>query len=152
MRRHSIADALDIIERRSKRLPNGCVVWLGMTRDGYGQIVGGGEQHNVHRFVYVARHGELPAGQCVLHTCDDRRCWEDGHLYPGTNKRNIADKCESDRSGKKLNIEKVKQIRLLSADGWTNSELAAQFDVNPSNISRAINGKRWAHVPCPGGV
>lgn len=151
-RRHSHADVMEIIRRKSQVLPSGCVVWLGRVRNGYGLICFEDKMQNVHRTVYVICNGPIPDGLNALHTCDNRRCWNQEHVYLGTNVKNIADKCSRDRSGKKLTIAKVIEIRQRHAAGATQCELAAEFDVRQSNISRAINGKRWAHVQCAGGV
>lgn len=150
---HSKQEVLATIARRSVVNANGCALWQGMTNHkGYGMIRCGGLMMTVHRAAYTLRHGPIPDGMHVLHKCDQRTCSTDECLFLGTNTDNIADKCAKDRSGRKLTIDKVREIRLLAESGITHRELAGIFAVNTSNISRAISGERWAHVVRQGGV
>lgn len=104
------------------------------------------DELRVHVVVFF--NGRLPRRRRphILHTCDNRACVEEGHLYRGTNKQNIADKVRRDRSGKKLNIAKVRRIKAMLARGVKQSRIAKQFGVVESIISRINTGVRWAHV------
>jgi hypothetical protein len=148
-----VSDVLETIDRRSHPNADGCRIWRGMVNGkGYGMIRCGGKMITVHRVIYAARKGEIPEGMHVLHRCDKRRCCNPDHLFLGSNDDNIADKCAKDRSGKKLNIAAVREIRRMALAGMTHAKIAEGFGVNPSNISRAVTGTRWAHVTCAGGV
>lgn len=47
----------------------------------------------------------------------------------------------------KLTDEKVKEIRLLYKTGkYTHRKLAEIYEIDHSNITRALNGKLWKHV------
>jgi hypothetical protein len=120
---------------------------------GYARVNFGGEIR-VHRVVFYKGRPAKGAPQ-VLHTCDVRHCIEETHLYAGNNTQNIADKVSRDRSGKKLNIAKVRRIKAMLAAGNSQKRLAEKFGVNRSIISRIKTGVRWAHVqynPGPGSV
>lgn len=43
------------------------------------------------RNVNIMRHGPMPEGLCVLHTCDNPNCIEDSHHWRGTKKENTQD-------------------------------------------------------------
>lgn len=145
---HSKSEVLATIARRSVVNENGCALWQGMTNHkGYGMIRCGGLMMTVHRAAYTLRHGPIPDGMHVLHKCDQRTCSTDECLFLGTNADNIADKCAKDRSGKSLTIEKVKEIRALVRAGASQHSVARLFSVHQSNISKAVTGARWAHVP-----
>jgi hypothetical protein len=100
----------------------------------------------VHRVVWEYQNGPIPKGSHVLHACDNPCCCEIKHLFLGTNYENIIDKMHKDRSGKKLCIEKVKEIKEIFKNGFSQSEIAYRFGVNQSQISRILSGKRWIHV------
>jgi len=52
------------------------------------------------------------------------------------------------RRDAKLTWEKIKEIKHRHAEGFPQSVLAGQFDVDQSTISRVVNGKRWkAELP-----
>lgn len=123
----------------------GCLVWQGQTDEkGYGRIRKNGKERRIHRWIWEEEHG--PTDAHVLHKCDNRRCAELAHLYAGDNAQNIADKCARDRSGKKLNIAKVRRIKAMLADGYSQGIIADRMGVNRSQVSRINTGARWKHV------
>ena len=74
-----------------------CWVWLGSTnQDGYGRfnvycLVKHNKLVQAHRFAYETRHGEIPTGLAVLHTCDHPACCNPAHLFLGTQSDNMRD-------------------------------------------------------------
>jgi group I intron endonuclease len=46
----------------------------------------------------------------------------------------------------KLTESQVREIKLLSASGWSYAKIAARFDVSPSLVGFIKNGRRWGHV------
>lgn len=66
---------------RVKQTEGGCLEWLGMVSDrGYGLIKIGGRQVKAHRVSYELYMGEIPEGQEVHHTCENKRCVNPRHL------------------------------------------------------------------------
>lgn len=70
----------------------GCVEWLrGVDRKGYGRISDSGRMRFVHRVSWERARGPIPDGLCVLHRCDNPRCFNVAHLFLGTNADNSLD-------------------------------------------------------------
>lgn len=59
---------------------DGCWIWTGEARAGYGQIKVGGRRTQAHRFVYVTLVGPIQRGCHLHHICDNRRCCNPEHL------------------------------------------------------------------------
>jgi plasmid maintenance system antidote protein VapI len=47
---------------------------------------------------------------------------------------------------RKLTVAKVVAIRQLWAEGWTERELAEQFDVHPRTIFKVVNDCSWISI------
>lgn len=80
------------------RVASGCWEWqAGAFRRGYGMVNLGrfasGRQHTeyAHRVAYVLAKGAIPAGQVVMHACDNVACVNPDHLSLGTQGDNVRD-------------------------------------------------------------
>lgn len=77
----------------------GCLIWTaGCCTDGYGTFSSHGRDARAHRIAWALAHGPIPAGRCVLHSCDTPPCVEERHLFLGSQTENIAD---MDRKGRR---------------------------------------------------
>lgn len=146
-----------VIEQSVLDQVSGCRIWpgnvtekRGKKRGGYGKILVDGKDVSVHRLIFEEFFGPHPQAN-ILHHCDNRLCTEIMYLYAGTNRKNIEDKIKRDRSGKKLNIEKVRRIKAMLAQGIRQSHIARQFGVHDCTIAHIRTGRRWAHVHNTGG-
>ena len=92
-----------------------------------------------------------PAGsdELVCHSCDNPPCINPDHLFIGSNDDNLDDMRSKDRDTHgeasllaKLTDVQVAAIRSIYREGRTTQrELALQFDVSQSQISRIVNRK-----------
>ena len=145
----------------------GCWEWqAGKSVDGYGGFHIGDEHIPAHRYAWQLEYGEIPAGMCVLHHCDNPGCVRPSHLFLGTRADNIADMVAKgrQRSGAhlipnsakvrgeahhqaKLKDDDVLAIRrLYAAGGVSQAALGGQFGVSQEIISGIVRRVGWAHV------
>ncbi len=112
---------------------------------------------NHHRMVYCLANGlklKDIKGMQVLHLCDNRQCVNRDHLRLGSHDNNMQDMVDRGRaavnageagSNHKLTEAEVLAIRAL-AGRYTQAELAKQFGVLRSAISKILLRTRWKHI------
>lgn len=125
--------------------------------NGYGQAKWGGKTVRIHREVFAVYNGFYP--EQVMHTCDNRACYNPRHLVAGTHQENMADMVKKGRGrglqGSKhnqavLTEEIVEQIlRELAIGGKRGYQrrIAEGYGVSPSTIHLISKGKIWKNVP-----
>jgi hypothetical protein len=146
-------DLASLIAYRSIPEPNsGCWIWLGALTDGYGSMVVGRGTDKVHRLMWLVTHGEIPAGICVLHHCDNRACCNPDHLYLGTKLDNARDrvrrKREGDRRGEKNGRAKLTadDVRTIRSSKTNQCVLAADYGISQAMVSQIQRGVAWRHI------
>ncbi|MBP8292296.1 MAG: HNH endonuclease [Caldilineaceae bacterium] len=136
-------------------MPNGCHEWIGTVVDtGYGHMsFGARKQVLAHRMAWEVANGPIPAGACILHRCDCRRCVNPDHLFLGSNKDNSHDAMDKGRlpfgtkiGTAKLTDDAVKEIRALSASGMGLVAIGERFGVGKTTIWRVVHREHWKHV------
>ena len=134
-----------------------CWIWVGQRqKTGYGIISRGGKSEGremAHRYSYMLRHGPIPEGKWVLHSCDNPSCVNPAHLRAGTAKENTADAILRNRAvpppilrgasnaRSKLTIEDVELIRANPEK--TGKYFARIYNVAISTILRVRSGSTW---------
>lgn len=127
-----------------------CWLWTGGTTRGYGTFFVGIHERAVpaHRVSWQLANGPIPDGLWVLHECDTPLCVRPDHLFLGTQTDNMQDAAAKGRvrnQSTKLTAEDVRTIRSRYATGGVfQHELAAEFGVGQTQISRIIRLKRWS--------
>lgn len=131
-----------------------CWPWTGATIEGYGNLRVNGKRTLAHRHSYQLEFGPIPKGKYICHHCDNTLCVNPHHLFAGTPKQNTQDAVKKGRmtgargefSGNhRLTNADVIKIRGM-ASGLTQTTIAMEFNIDPSEISRIVNRKRWKHI------
>ena len=134
--------------------PNACWEWTASKcKDGYGLFSVNGKLTNAHRFSYQFFCGEITGKMFTCHKCDNPGCVNPKHLFLGTPKDNMLDKVKKNRQAKgskngksKLKENDILEIRKMLNSGSTGREIAKQFGIHPSIITRIKHGGIWSHV------
>lgn len=136
-----------VIERFASKVrvnkETGCHEWIaGLFKSRYGQFRYKDKKWRAHRFSYLLYKGELPKGLCVLHTCDNRKCVNPGHLFLGTHQDNMTDMVSKGRDTRDKSIYTF----IHNKKGWklrcTRAYLTETFNLYGSCVSIVILGKR----------
>ncbi len=155
--------SLSDLERILKRVKvnDGCWIWQGTVQD-----TKKGHQHGciwynkhyvqVHRIMYHNFIGDVPEysrnSMIVLHTCthlNNGRCVNPWHLSLGTPKQNTQDalkagtlhilKDNEQNPMSKLSNLQIEEIRSLKHSGLSQREIALQYGIHQSQVSRYLN-------------
>lgn len=134
----------------------GCWVWIaGQDKDMYGKFKIKGLDIRAHVYSWALFTGRpVPKGLQVCHKCDHPYCVNPDHLFLGTTQCNTQDRDLKGRQSKgekhpcaKLTIENVKHIRQLYRTNWySQSKLAAMFEVSVSVIGAVVRRETWRHI------
>lgn len=115
-----------------------CWIWQrGLSHNGYGLFSSGGRAHAV---LWSRIHGKVPSGKQLDHLCSVAACVNPDHLeavVPTINVRRSR--------ATQLTQQQVDDIR-ARAIAIPQVVLADEFGVDPSQISRIVNYKRWKDV------
>lgn len=68
---------------------DGCWIWKGYKKDGYGHAQYDGKLHQAHRLIYESLKGPIPEGLNLDHLCRNPSCVNPDHLEPVTQQENI---------------------------------------------------------------
>jgi hypothetical protein len=107
-----------------------------------------------HRYAYEQHRGPIPAGQFVLHHCDNRACVNPRHLFCGTQQANVDDMINKGRdrkrglAGAKNHSAKITEaiVRKIRASSTTAKILAKRHGVSVSLIYAVKQRRLWAHI------
>ncbi len=132
-----------------------CWDWKGCCpAPGYCQLRLGSKIYKAHRLSWIIHHGLIPAGMHILHKCDNKRCSNPNHLFIGTEKDNMNDCRNKNRTplvgtthpNAVLTEYQVIFIKELLNMGVTNPTIAKMFSLQCPRISDIKCGRTWKHV------
>lgn len=162
MERHGIErrnrEELSLADRFWEKVDRGgrgeCWEWGGVTSNGYGQIWVDGRHRNAHRVAYSLER-DAPGELQINHHCDNPTCVNPSHLYRGTQRENMEDKFERGRANTqkgddlpqaKLTSSEVREIKERLKGGESQYEIAEDYPVGQTTISKISIGEVWSHV------
>lgn len=119
-----------------------CWIWFrAKNGEGYGAMFIGGKYCPAHKFFWQRQNGKVPKGLQLDHLCRNHSCVNPAHLEPVTCRENIR------RSPfRKLNKEKVLQIKRLVRIGFPQRRVAPIVGVSDSMVNMIMKGKRWRDI------
>jgi hypothetical protein len=141
--------------------PLKCWLWAAASKQkGYGKISfspikGESVVIAAHRIAYFLHYGKDPVGMVILHKCDNILCVNPHHLEEGTQKDNMQDMFKKHRHNlpkgsqhfkAKIKEQAVREIREKHTTGTTKKKLAAEYNIDLSQINRIVNFAAWKHV------
>jgi len=148
------ADKVRFWEKVARRGPDECWEWTeGRGKGGYGIFHDCYVAYYAHRIAFVVTYGDTELR--VLHDCNHPWCCNPAHLYAGTQRQNIqqchAEGRAADHRGEKhgyskLTEDDVREIRRLYAGGRFHREIAEEYGIALSHVSRICNRKSWKHI------
>lgn len=136
--------------------PNGCVLWSGSGKAGYGKLRWRGQMRYAHILAWELHHGPVPEGLEVRHRCDVPACIAVAHLELGTHAENIRDSFERGRASRRdgeannaarLTLAYVDAVRRKRSEGWKVPALALWFGISKSQVYNIIRNKQWKGQP-----
>ncbi len=133
---------------------NGCWEWVANRfPKGYGCFKLNGKSQAAHRISYEIHTGEIQEGMVICHKCDNPCCVNPVHLFMGTQKDNLLDRKIKGRSifgeknGRcKLKTEDINIIRRLLSKKVDQRDIAKEFGVGQTTISRIKLNESWSHI------
>lgn len=144
-----VRPSLSVLRRIFARLKaqGACWLWTGMaSSNGYGRIKADGKSIRVHRVMFAAFYGDIPAGYDVHHSCHQRLCVNPEHLSllargANTAESNNERSKHQHRSGDSTRLfdmgsgEKVAPLRCSACcgRGWQEDEKAKLCRVSGGN-------------------
>lgn len=104
----------------------------------------------LHRYSYQFHVGPIPEGKLILHSCDERSCFNPEHLRPGTDQENMEDR---NRKGRQAKGERQGHAKLKNADipkifhdKRTHVEIAKDYGVSRATIGHIKLRRSWKCV------
>lgn len=139
---------------------NSCWEWQGpLIKNRYGYTThnfdGTKRKITCHRLAYRLWKGDISENLCVLHSCDNPKCFNPEHLHLGTNMENQMEMKERGRERKasgekcaksKLTENHVIEIRNLRKNGLKHREISDIFKIGLSTVHYITTYKSWKHI------
>jgi len=148
-----------------------CWVWKNKCQAYYPQFWYEGKMILTHRMAYALHYDRMDLIEnksndyhknnnnfsCVLHSCDNPKCCNPHHLFLGTNKDNILDKVNKNRSQRmrgsingnsKLTKDQVLCIRneYVPRKNGGLAYFAKKYGISTTQVHDIIQNKTWKHI------
>lgn len=121
----------------------GCWLWTATALDtGYGAIgLITGKTTSAHRLSYELHTGRIPAGMCVMHSCDIPLCVNPAHLKLGTRSENMRDMVAKGRAkngGGARRLTKEEKAQIVSLAGKSYRQISRLTNISPRAVKNVI--------------
>lgn len=141
---------------KTRKLSNGCIIWVGGFRGNYGSIRYKGKMVSAHRISWeMANKKRIPPGMLVCHNCDNPACVAPDCLSVCTGSENTNQSIERGRlvpaSGEIHYNSKISDkeheaiIRYFKKHGrekWRKQAIGRWFAISKSTVDRILYGER----------
>lgn len=104
--------------------------------------------YRLHRLVYELENGVIDEGNVIMHTCDNRACFNPSHLVQGTQYDNVMDMVNKSRgTPSKISDREVWEIKyFLTYTKYSQHEIASLYNVSQSLIARIKTGRAKSYI------
>lgn len=139
----------------------GCWIWCGYRNStGYGQVekMAAGKRYVMlcHRVAWSLENGPVPEGMLILHSCDNPRCVNPGHLRVGTVQENATNRMARGRhvvseaqrrkgpthpAARYTQAERDEAVRLVVGEWLPYREASARTGVPKHSLFRWVKEK-----------
>jgi len=140
------------IQQRVDIDENGCWVWRQSKRNGYGRFCLHKKSGSAHIASYEAFVGRKFPDKQINHKCHNRSCCNPEHLYEGTQKENVQDMKNANRSnylrGEADGNSKITEdvaMKIYASIGIAR-HIASRYGVSISLVYAIKHKKIWKHI------
>jgi ribosomal protein S27E len=124
-----------------------CLEWQAtVSKNGYGVFVYNKKTINASRATWIAHHGEIPKGLCVLHKCDNRKCCRLSHLFLGTHQLNTLDMIKKGRDNwqtcRKFPIGTREKVWELRCEGKKYKEICELMNLTMDQVKSLLQNQK----------
>lgn len=124
---------------------NGCWIFLGAPRGGYGAIKLDGKVIGAHVASFMVHKGPVSSDRIVMHSCDHAMCVNPDHLSLGTKKQNAQDAIDKGiikpfrpTRDKPLTDAEIAQIKSDYDRGVSSNAISRKYDIPRTSNMRLL--------------
>ena len=143
-----LRDKCVISDTISPTVETPCWVYKGSILHGYGRTEYLGRTFRTHILAYEAftKLKNKDKTLMVLHKCNNKICCNPEHLKLGPNSENSIDARNNKKKNVILNIQKVKEIKKLIANGIHIKDISITYGTSLSTIADIKHKRKWKDV------
>lgn len=137
-------------DKFEKRGAGECWPWTAGTVKGYGHFWYNKRPVSAHRVAWLLYRGDIPAGMCVCHKCDNPICVNPDHLWLGTVGENNRDRHDKGRNaaghthGHWLDLDRPTLLDIYYSKDPQHA-IADRHGISQATVSRIKTGQRPLH-------